>query len=198
VRHATNHSTITTTFNSHSIDTGLWTCVFFTVRTISEENQPLNCPNRHLVTGLQCTGSYCDNIRLECSGILNSSIGSFNTGFREWKPYISEESPSSVYCLMKEAQEYYQELHLFTNSSQDYHAAESIVIMFLWNARPFQTMGQISIIASGLNGYPRGRRKIPYISLLTPMQSASNAVEVTAIIRDFTCVRLLMVESFPT
>jgi hypothetical protein len=85
---------------------------FWTNRHISEENPPLNCPDNRLVTGIHCEGAYCDNIRLRCSGSPLSSVGSFNTGFREWTTFISEETPYGT-CAMKETQNYYPGSNLF-------------------------------------------------------------------------------------
>ena len=80
---------------------------FWTTRTTSEESQPLTCPEEHLVTGMKCEGRYCDNIQLRCSGNVGSSDGSINTVFRQWRYYISEESPYTVFCRMSEIQDYF-------------------------------------------------------------------------------------------
>jgi len=44
----------------------------------SEEKQPITCGD-NLVTGMRCTGGYCDNIRLRCSSQR------FDTGNRRWQ-----------------------------------------------------------------------------------------------------------------
>lgn len=41
-------------------DTCFWTDYF------SDENAEVTCPNNHFVAGIQCTGGYCDNIRMYC------------------------------------------------------------------------------------------------------------------------------------
>jgi hypothetical protein len=54
-------------------------------RYTSEEDPPLICPNRQVVRGTHCTGSYCDNIALDCVFVG----GGF--GQHRWLRYFSEE-----------------------------------------------------------------------------------------------------------
>lgn len=80
---------------------------FYTIRSTSEENAPLECPDKHPVTGVLCAGRYCDNVQLECEGFVTSTERSVSTGLSEWLPYISEEAPNQAYCSMSETQKYY-------------------------------------------------------------------------------------------
>ncbi|RYZ56386.1 MAG: DUF946 domain-containing protein [Proteobacteria bacterium] len=54
------------------------------------ENSPARCDNG-LVTGLACSGRYCDNVSLQCSD--NQA-----TEGRDWSPYFSEENNEGYTC----------------------------------------------------------------------------------------------------
>lgn len=58
----------------------------------SEENAPYDrysCPSGRAVTGINCTGSYCDNLSLECTsvGTTSASYWSGSTWSEEHQPY---------------------------------------------------------------------------------------------------------------
>ena len=53
---------------------------------VSEEDPPAVCDSGSFVTGIQCTGKYCDNIKISCSRFPDADLGS-----TEWTPWISEE-----------------------------------------------------------------------------------------------------------
>ncbi len=59
----------------------------------SEEYPPLTVNNKNAVTGLRCTGSYCDNVALK----YHSFINRVTTG-NSWTSYFSEEGTSWRYC----------------------------------------------------------------------------------------------------
>src|SRR5690606_32440259 len=59
----------------------------------SEEDgaaSPAQCASG-LVSGLRCTGRYCDNMALKCSS--GQALGE-----RSWSPYFSEEGNSAFVC----------------------------------------------------------------------------------------------------
>jgi hypothetical protein len=61
---------------------------------ISEENGQADnsgafCPDGQVAIGYQCTGSYCDNIRLICD-TFPGTLGAF----QPWSPWFSEETPA--------------------------------------------------------------------------------------------------------
>lgn len=58
----------------------------------SEEMPPLECTSGRLVSGVECNGSNCDNVRLDCYPVS----GTF--GYGSWSTYFSEESPNTRYC----------------------------------------------------------------------------------------------------
>jgi hypothetical protein len=56
----------------------------------SEETQtPTLCPTGSWVTGLSCSGGYCDNVSLECTYITGRSASDC-----QWSPWVSDETPS--------------------------------------------------------------------------------------------------------
>jgi hypothetical protein len=61
-------------------DLGGWTSTY-----TSEEFPALNCPNGQAVRGIDCAGSFCDNIALYCAPT------GWLLGAAEWLPYFSEE-----------------------------------------------------------------------------------------------------------
>ena len=54
---------------------------------ISEETPPAVCDPGAFVTGIKCTGKYCDNIRIFCSSPRNIVSASAN-----WTRWVSEET----------------------------------------------------------------------------------------------------------
>jgi hypothetical protein len=56
----------------------------------SEEWPPLECPNGQAVQGIDCTGSYCDNVALYCAHTGR------NSGASTWLPYFSEEGSGTA------------------------------------------------------------------------------------------------------
>jgi hypothetical protein len=56
----------------------------------SEEFPPLECPNGQAVQGIDCTGSYCDNLALYCAYTSRAS------GWSTWVPYFSEEGAGTA------------------------------------------------------------------------------------------------------
>lgn len=74
-------------FSAHAIST--WTPY------VSEEGSgTVSCNSGYAVRGLQCSGSYCDNMRLYCS---NTGYPSMNTADYYWTEFASEEQ-GSVFC----------------------------------------------------------------------------------------------------
>lgn len=63
----------------------------FAQSTISEETPPTSCRNK-LVTGLTCTGRYCDNLTPICG---NSSHEIYDV---RWSAYVSEEGRAVASC----------------------------------------------------------------------------------------------------
>lgn len=58
----------------------------------SEEYPPVRCHQGGLMSGVACTGRYCDNMALLCSQT------SYAYALRFWSPFISEEAPNSFIC----------------------------------------------------------------------------------------------------
>ena len=58
----------------------------------SEEYAPIVCDSGSLMNSVQCSGSYCDNIRAYCQPTGGS------VGPSSWTSYFSEESPNYRYC----------------------------------------------------------------------------------------------------
>lgn len=58
----------------------------------SEEDPGSTCRSGSLVTGVECSGWYCDSMRLECHP------GSVTNGQRTWSPWFSEEGNNWWIC----------------------------------------------------------------------------------------------------
>jgi hypothetical protein len=56
---------------------------------VSEELPNLECSSGNLIRGGECSGSYCDNIRVDCSGVA----GSFGNAY--WTTFFSDEGASN-------------------------------------------------------------------------------------------------------
>jgi hypothetical protein len=61
---------------------------------ISEETPPAVCWAGYFVTGIRCTGRYCDNIEITCTKIP----GGRAQASVKWLPWVSEERPSTAWC----------------------------------------------------------------------------------------------------
>ncbi len=61
----------------------------------SEEYQPLTASNPQTITAFQCTGSYCDNIRLNYFYYTKPNI---RYGASVWSRYFSEEGDNWLIC----------------------------------------------------------------------------------------------------
>jgi hypothetical protein len=59
----------------------------------SEEYPPIGCNSGQAVTGVRCTGSYCDNIGAYCG-----AVGTSTTTSRSWTSFVSEEGGGTRYC----------------------------------------------------------------------------------------------------
>jgi len=59
----------------------------------SEENPPRTCSTNEVARGFGCSGSFCDNVRLDC---VNFAPATFST--RSWTSYFSEEGINYRYC----------------------------------------------------------------------------------------------------
>ena len=59
----------------------------------SEEPPPLTAFSANLISGMQCTGSYCDNVALG----YEAAFG-INYGRNSWTPYYSEEGTNWAIC----------------------------------------------------------------------------------------------------
>src|SRR5262245_38786767 len=53
---------------------------------ISEETPPATCNPGSFVSGIRCTGSYCDNVAISCTPFRGAALGQAN-----WTPWVSEE-----------------------------------------------------------------------------------------------------------
>jgi hypothetical protein len=53
---------------------------------ISEETPPAICNPGSFISGIRCTGGYCDNIRIFCTRISDAAIGRGS-----WMAWVSEE-----------------------------------------------------------------------------------------------------------
>lgn len=60
--------------------------------TTSEEYPPLICDSMQLINGVECTGGYCDNIRVNCT---NASV---SHGASYWTTTFSEEGTNARFC----------------------------------------------------------------------------------------------------
>jgi hypothetical protein len=58
----------------------------------SEEYPPIVCDSANLMNSVQCSGSYCDNIRAYCQATAGTG------GVSYWTAYFSEESTNYRYC----------------------------------------------------------------------------------------------------
>jgi hypothetical protein len=58
----------------------------------SEEYPPVRCHQGGIMSGVACTGRYCDNMALLCSQTY------YSYALRFWSPFISEEAPHSYIC----------------------------------------------------------------------------------------------------
>jgi hypothetical protein len=56
----------------------------------SDEYPPLSCPSGGAVHGIECEGSFCDNIELDCMSTGRAA------GENTWLPYFSEEGTGSA------------------------------------------------------------------------------------------------------
>lgn len=61
---------------------------------ISEETPPAVCWAGWFVSGIRCSGRYCDNIEITCTKIPGATVGSDN----RWTPWTSEENSSPAWC----------------------------------------------------------------------------------------------------
>jgi hypothetical protein len=61
---------------------------------ISEETPPAACWAGWFVSGIRCTGRYCDNIEITCTKIPGATVGADH----RWTPWVSEERPSTAWC----------------------------------------------------------------------------------------------------
>jgi hypothetical protein len=61
---------------------------------ISEETPPAVCKSGWFVSGIRCTGRYCDNIEISCAKIPGATMGA---DYR-WTRWVSEESSSPAWC----------------------------------------------------------------------------------------------------
>jgi hypothetical protein len=73
------------------ISSPLWT------GSTSEERAPLECLSGRLVGGVDCEGSFCDNVSLDCLPVTGLTVGS-----SAWTSYFSDEAPNSRTCSTKE------------------------------------------------------------------------------------------------
>jgi hypothetical protein len=53
---------------------------------ISEETPPATCNPGSFISGIRCTGSYCDNIKISCAVFRGAALGRAS-----WMPWVSEE-----------------------------------------------------------------------------------------------------------
>jgi hypothetical protein len=60
---------------------------------ISDETPPTTCRHNALVTGFDCDGAYCDNIRLKCQPQSGHTLTA-----RSWTSYFSEEPTARRTC----------------------------------------------------------------------------------------------------
>jgi hypothetical protein len=61
---------------------------------ISEETPPAICRSGSFITGIRCTGRYCDNIEITCTQLPGAMVGADH----RWTPWVSEESTSPAWC----------------------------------------------------------------------------------------------------
>jgi hypothetical protein len=53
---------------------------------ISEETPPAICDPGAFISGIRCTGGWCDNIQISCARFRNATLGRGS-----WMPWVSEE-----------------------------------------------------------------------------------------------------------
>ena len=58
---------------------------------ISEEDAATTCPKGQLMSGADCDGSYCDNVRMYCADFGGSQSYSY------WSHWVSEEAPTNMH-----------------------------------------------------------------------------------------------------
>ncbi|WP_437311946.1 hypothetical protein [Sorangium sp. So ce388] len=58
----------------------------------SDEHPPIECASAQLISGVECSGNYCDNIRVDCV----PTAGSF--GASSWTAFFSEEGTNYRIC----------------------------------------------------------------------------------------------------
>ena len=61
---------------------------------ISEETPPAICRSGSFISGIRCTGQYCDNIEITCTQLPGATVGADH----RWTPWVSEESTSPAWC----------------------------------------------------------------------------------------------------
>src|SRR5215208_1656389 len=65
-----------------------------TLGPISEETPPATCDPGSFVSGIGCSGAYCDNIQISCKRFSDAALG---TAY--WMEWVSEEQGwSGVKC----------------------------------------------------------------------------------------------------
>lgn len=57
---------------------------------VSEEQPPTICANNYAVRGFDCSGSYCDNVSINCRPVFGHPFGN-----SIWTPYFSEEGSTA-------------------------------------------------------------------------------------------------------
>ncbi len=67
------------------------------IGSTSEELPPLNCDAGYIINGMECSGSYCDNIRVNCT------YGGVTHGASYWTTRFSEEGTNWRECRYGEA-----------------------------------------------------------------------------------------------
>jgi hypothetical protein len=65
------------------------------LRPISEETPPATCARGSFISGIRCTGRYCDNIQISCARFRDAALG---PGI--WTAWVSEEQGSRA-CPQK-------------------------------------------------------------------------------------------------
>jgi hypothetical protein len=45
------------------------------LRPISEETPPATCARGSFISGIRCTGRYCDNIQISCARFRDAALG---------------------------------------------------------------------------------------------------------------------------
>src|SRR5215203_1579503 len=64
-----------------------------TLGPISEETPPATCNPGAFVTGIRCTGPYCDKIQISCAPFQNATLGQGS-----WTAWVSEEAGGRKEC----------------------------------------------------------------------------------------------------